>query len=135
MKNKILQILQETEESAIIYAWNYFCENANRFDDMIESMDNFNDHFSNMEPVEIALRVYYGNDEGRNETSFNPNRNYFYFNGYGNPVSFDYIYNSYSKEFSAPVYIDELIEYMIENKEACFIDEVQELFDEVGDDE
>ena len=51
------------------------------------------------------------------------------FNGYGNIISFDYIYNSCSDEFYY-IWIDELIEYITENKEAFGNDDIQEILDE-----
>ena len=63
------------------------------YDDKIYSMENLNDIFSNDKPEEILRRAFYGYDEPVNKDGqrqpFNPNRGYFYFNGYGNLVSID----------------------------------------------
>ncbi len=45
------------------------------------SMDTFNELMHGVEPLEIANRIYFGN--------FNPNDEYFRFNGYGNLESLD----------------------------------------------
>ena len=61
------------------------------YDDKIYPMDDLNELFSNEKPDEIIRRAFYGYDEPRTKDEqrepFNPNREYFYFNGYGNLVS------------------------------------------------
>ena len=61
------------------------------YDDKIYPMEELNEFFSNEKPDEIIRRAFYGYDEPINENEqrqqFNPNREYFYFNGYGNVVS------------------------------------------------
>ena len=48
------------------------------FDDCVYfDMDEFDDFMSNYSPMEIARLIFFGND-------FNPNDDYFRFNGYGN---------------------------------------------------
>ena len=63
------------------------------YDDQIYPMEQLNEIFQGTEPEEILKRAFYGYDEpyknGDPSRPFNPNRNYFYFNGYGNLVSID----------------------------------------------
>ena len=63
------------------------------YDDKCYPMDDLNEFFSNEKPDEILKRAFYGYDEPVNKDEqrqpFNPNREYFYFNGYGNLVSID----------------------------------------------
>lgn len=92
----------------------YFKENKEVFNDCIEELDNYNSYlgddryyfmeeldemYCNTEITEVLTRAFYGYDEDNYYTdkdgqkiysSFNPNRIYFYFNGYGNLVSSDY---------------------------------------------
>ena len=84
-------------------------------DDRVLPMDYFDDYFRGLPPIEIATRVYYGSDEWGDE--FNPNREYFYFNGYGNPVSCD-----------APDYSDHLDHYAVDemHRHRDWIDEIDE---------
>lgn len=102
----------------------YFKENEDVFNDCIEeldsykgwlnddryySMDELDEFYSGVEPLEILRRAFYGHDDDTyeynqfgercNHGEFNPNREYFYYNGYGNLVSTDY------KDYSA--YLDE----------------------------
>ena len=105
---------KRTKEAIIADIIQYFKENEDVFNDCMEDLDSYNgylgdDRYYNMEelndiycgqePQEILFRAFYGFDadswhtdsRGDKEYSaFNPNRNYFYFNGYGNLVSSDY---------------------------------------------
>lgn len=129
----------------------YFESNEDVFNDCIEELDNYNGYlgdnryyfmddldeiYQNELPTEILCRAFYGRD---NDTwtidkegnitygEFNPNREYFYYNGYGNLVSSDY------KDYS--IWLDEFtIETMKEYKEYIYTieenEDLQKLFDE-----
>lgn len=130
----------------------FFKENEDVFNDCIEELDGYNGYlnddryysmdeldelYTGTEPSEILRRAYYGYDaetyitdgSGNKEYGqFNPNREYFTYNGYGNLVSADY------KDYSA--HLDKYaIEAMSENRN--YIDtiedneELTELFDEL----
>lgn len=130
----------------------YFEKNGDIFTDCIEELDSYNgylgdSHYYSMDeldefykgsdPLEILRRAYYGRDDDTYTTDssgnktygeFNPNRDYFYYNGYGNLVSSDY------KDYSA--LLDHYaIEAMSENR--YYIDsidndeELTALFDEL----
>lgn len=62
----------------LVGLWN---ENAEA-DDMVYQMYQLDETMENDSPTEIALRIFHGD--------FNPNDDYFCFNGYGNLVSFSY---------------------------------------------
>lgn len=59
-------------------------------DDRYYYMDDINEIFFDSDPVEILIQAFCGYDEDIEGSSFNPNREYFKFNGYGNLVSSDY---------------------------------------------
>ena len=68
-------------------------------DDRYYEMETLNDLYYGAEPLEILRRAYFGRDDDtwttdsrgdRTYGEFNPNRDYFYYNGYGNLVSSDY---------------------------------------------
>ena len=130
----------------------YFENNEDIFNDCMEeldgyigylgdnryySMDELDEFYRDSDPLEILRRAYYGRDDDTwttdsngNKTygEFNPNRDYFYYNGYGNLVSSDY------KDYSA--HLDHYaIEAMSENR--SYIDsidndeELTALFDEL----
>ena len=105
----------EQRQAAIDKIIDYFNDNEEIFNQCVEELDSWNgylgdDRYYDMEmlgefyhgtdPVELLERAFYGHDDetydidedGRknfSRSSFNPNRNYFYYNGYGNLVSSD----------------------------------------------
>ena len=133
----------------------YFKNNEDIFNDCMEELDGYNgylndnryylmeeldDFYRDSDPLEILYRAYYGRDDDTwttdntgNKTygEFNPNREYFYYNGYGNLVSSDY------KDYSH-LLDNYAIEAMNENR--CYIDsidndeELTALFDELEQD-
>lgn len=110
-------------------------------DDRYYSMDELNELYSGTDPIDLLNRAYFGRDaetwhtdsHGEKEYGpFNPNREYFTFNGYGNLVSADY------KDYSA--LLDKYaVESMAENRRYIYeIDgdpDLRELFDALENDE
>lgn len=106
-------------------------------DDRYFTMDELDEHYIGIEPSEILRRAYYGYDAetyttdgsgNREYGQFNPNRDYFTYNGYGNLVSADY------KDYTG--YLDKYaIEAISENRR--YIDSIEQsdelatLFDEL----
>lgn len=98
-------------------------------DDRYYTMDELDECFIGTEPSEILHRAFYGYDaETYTYGQFNPNRDYFTYNGYGNLVSADY------KDYTG--YLDKYaIEAMGENRR--YIDSIEQsnelaaLFDEL----
>ena len=129
----------------------YFEANEEEFITVIEELDGYNgylgdDRYYNMDeldemlygltPSEVLARTFYGGDDDTkdangNRGEFNPNREYFYYNGYGNLVSTDYKDNY--KYHLDDYFIDELIE------NACYLDEIPaavvELIEEIEENE
>lgn len=101
-------------EAAIAAIIEYFNNNGDVFNECMEQLDSYNGYlgddryysmddldelYSGTEASEILRRAFYGYDEetwttdrsgNREYGAFNPNRDYFRFNGYGNLVSADY---------------------------------------------
>lgn len=128
----------------------YFEANEEEFITVIEELDGYNgylgdDRYYNMDeldemlygltPSEVLARTFYGGDDDTkdangNRGEFNPNREYFYYNGYGNLVSTDY------KDYSCHLdnyFVDELID------NACYLYEIPaavvELIEEIEENE
>jgi hypothetical protein len=130
----------------------YFEDNEDIFNSCIEELDSYNgylgddryyemymldDFYTGVKASELLERAFYGCDDDSWHTdahgekiygAFNPNREYFYYNGYGNLVSADY------KDYSA--HLDSwVVESMLDNR--YYIDtindteELQELFFEL----
>lgn len=134
----------------------FFEENENIFNSCIEELDGYNGYlgdnryyymedlkelFSGEDPIDILNRAYFGRDDDAWNTNahgekeygpFNPNREYFYFNGYGNLVSSNY------KDYSA--YIDAYaVEAMQEARQWIYTiednEELSQLFDELEEEQ
>ena len=151
MTNNTIKTTRTVEQiTADIIA--YFNDNDDVFNDCIEELDDYNGYlgddryysmdeldefYRDSDPLEILRRAYYGRDDdvyttysNGNKTygEFNPNRDYFYYNGYGNLVSSDY------KDYS-----HKLDNYAIEamNENRIYIDTIDDnedlkvLFDEL----
>lgn len=97
-------------------------------DDRYYSMDELDEFYNGVEPSEILRRAFYGYDSetyttdssgNREYGAFNPNRNYFTYNGYGNLVSADY------KDYS-----DKLDHYAVEE-----MSENRDYINSIDDDE
>ena len=138
-------------ENAINAIIEYFKGNEDVFNDCMEQLDSYNGYlgddryyemyeldefYGECKPSELLMRFFYGYDEDtsseNNHTEFNPNREYFRYNGYGNLVSANY------KDYSA--HLDHwAIENMEENRtEVDAIDEnseLSELFDKLEESE
>lgn len=131
-EEKIIALFKEMDEAEVIRIWNEYCYATNCYDDEIMDSYQMEEWLNNCGDVMSALnRFYFGSDDMNNNeyASANPNRDYFTFNGYGNIISFDYIYNQFTDEFYH-VDADALAEYIVENEESFFNDEIQEILDE-----
>ena len=121
-----------TKEMIIDDITAYFKNNEDVFDDCIEELDGYNGHlgddryysmdeldefYRGTDPTELLQRVYFGYDEDdviidqwgeEHQKEFNPNRDYFRYNGYGNLVSTNYKdYTSLLDEY----FVDALLQY------------------------
>lgn len=142
----------KTYDEAVESLMEYFTVNEEDFNEAIEALDSWNGYlgddryysmdeldeiYSGTEPTEILYRAFYGHDDDSYTTDsrgdreygqFNPNRNYFYFNGYGNLVSADY--KDYSDKLD-----DYAIREMIDNRDeidlASISDELEEICDAI----
>lgn len=139
--NKIIEYFENNEEMFNSCMEELDSYNGYLNDDRYYSMDELDELYNGSEPLEILRRAYYGHDadtwttDSRGERTygeFNPNRDYFTFNGYGNLISTDY------KDYSA--HLDRYaIEAMSENRSYIDTiesdDELSALFDELEQDE
>lgn len=104
----------------------YYKENTEDFNHDIEELDSFNgylgekryfpmedfsDYYQGTDPLEIMRRALFGYDDDdstlEEKKPFNPNKDYFYFNGMRNLVSTDY--RDYS-DYLDDRFIEEIIE-------------------------
>ena len=123
MKNTIKNYLMENMEEvqgivAELNSWDGSLEHLDFLD-----MEELDTYLEGLTPTEILNKMYYGD--------FNPNHEYFQFNGYENLVSF----NDWDVEEYFKTYIDDIVEALIENYTHIYIpDELLEIL-EFGEDE
>lgn len=95
----IIAYFEENEEDFNAAVEELDAYNGYLGDDRYYSMDDIDELYRDTEPSELLSRAYYGHDadtwttdsSGNKEYGeFNPNRDYFRYNGYGNLVSADY---------------------------------------------
>lgn len=82
---KLIEQYRNFSEVDKVCAHNEYCDNNNDPDNHIYFMEEFEEILANVEKMELLRMVFYGN--------FNPNDDYFAFNGYGNLISFGYAKN------------------------------------------
>lgn len=127
--DKILDFIKGLDDTDIVTLWDEYCYVADRYDDEILDACRFEEYARNTDVMKLLNQFYFGTHEGNENSSANPNANYFTFNGYGNIISFDYIYNNYTDEFNN-MYIDELIDYIIDNDNDLYNDDIRQILDE-----
>jgi hypothetical protein len=125
IKKQLRELLEQDEQlfnTAIEELDSY---NGYLGDNRYYSMDELNEFYSGTEPLELLQRAFYGWDEDMWSTDsngnktygeFNPNREYFTYNGYGNLVSSDYKDYSYLLD-------NYFIDSLIENAEYLYLDD------------
>lgn len=102
-------------------------------DERVVPMEELDEYYQGTDPLEVLRRAFFGYDDV-NSTSdqkapFNPNRDYFYLNGYGNLVS--------TNERDYSDYLDEeFVEDIISNSSNLALsDGAQEILDKYEDQE
>ena len=125
MQEQLKELFEQDEQlfSAAIEELDSY--NGYLSDNRYYSMDELNEFYSDTEPLELLQRAYFGRDNDTwttdssgNKTygEFNPNREYFTYNGYGNLVSSNYKDYSYLLD-------DYFIDDLIENAEYLYLDD------------
>ena len=105
----IKAIIGDASDDEVIRAWGAFCENTDRYDDVV--YDNDNDTYQMLfgDNIDEALRAASYGD-------FNYTDSYVVINGYGNLDTFSYLCSS-----KCPVDKDELADYFYENQDEFYI--------------
>lgn len=138
---RIIEIFKEDEDLFEECIEQLDAYNGYLGDDRFYPMEELEELLSNKSPLDLLNMGYFGRDDetwhydssgNKIYTSFNPNRNYFYFNGYGNLCSCNY------KDYSS--HLDKwAIESMVENRywvdAIDYNEELIELFDKLEEDQ
>ena len=94
--------LYDEEKIAVL---NEYLYDVNYSDNALFPMDEIDEILSGNTPEEIIRLAFYGGRYGFPQDNFNPNDEYFSFNGYGNLVSIpDYLIQEYCEP-----YLDDMI--------------------------
>ena len=117
-KQKLVDYINSMKTEEIVELHNSYCEAAGYEDDRIYSMWDLDDLLSDTKPVDILCMSFHG--------SFNPHHEFFWFNGYGNLKSADYITDM-------PIFASDIANYILSNDDSLGNDEIQEILD--GEDE
>ena len=109
----IKNIIACMEESDAVALHNEYCYETNDYDDEIIEMERFDEICEGMTPSDIARSIFYGD--------FNPNHEYFHFNGYGNFES-----TNYPTDW---IYPGDIAREIVDREESFRNDEIQEEID------
>lgn len=136
---KIIEFLEENDDILTECAEQLDSYDGYIGDGRYYPMEELDELMSGKDPSELLRMAFYGYDEdtfttdshgSRTYGSFNPNRDYFTFNGYGNLVSSDYVdYSGYLDRY----FIEALEEARRWVDAIDDNDELAALFDELED--
>lgn len=115
----IKNIIEGMDDFDAIALHNEYCYETNNYGDEIIEMERFNEICEGMIPSDIANHIFYGD--------FNPNHEYFHFDGYGNLESTDYPTNW--------IYPGDIAREVVDRECSFENDEIQEEIDSWSDDE
>lgn len=112
-KNRITELKEVLDNLDEETLFNLHNEIEDGGDDEIFEMDMFNEMAEGYSPIDLAQRIFFGD--------FNPNHNYFRYNGYANFESTDFP--------SDWIYTSDLAHTIFNDYDSYGIDEIEELFD------
>ena len=109
----IKNIIEDMDESDAVALHNEYCYETNDYDDEIIEMERFDEICEGMTPSDIANHIFYGD--------FNPNHEYFHYNGYGNFES-----TNYPTDW---IYPGDIAREVVDREKSFGNDEIQEEID------
>ena len=115
----IKNIIEDMDESDAVALHNEYCYETNDYDDEIIEMERFDEICEGMTPIEIANHIFYGD--------FNPNHEYFHYDGYGNFES-----TNYPTDW---IYPGDIAREVVDREKSFGNDEIQEEIDSWSEDD
>ena len=115
---KLVDYINSMNDEELIELHNRYCEAAGYEDDRIYSMYELDEILEGRTPTDILSMGFYGD--------FRPHHDFFWFNGYGNLESADYITDM-------PIYASDIANYILSEGDSLGNDEIKEILD--GEDE
>ena len=120
-REKLIDLLQEMDDTTLVFLYNDYCQVVNHFDDEIYYIDMFDEIFNGQDPFDIATKIHYGD--------FNPAYEYFKFNGYGN------IESICKWELDRFIDIPEIVDYILDNDYSFENNDVLYILDDIEEEE
>lgn len=109
----IKNIIEDMDDSDAVALHNEYCYETNDYDDEIIEMERFDEICEGMTPSDIANHIFYGD--------FNPNHEYFHYDGYGNFES-----TNYPTDW---IYPSDIAREVVDREKSFGNDEIQEEID------
>ena len=114
-KELIVEVLEGLTDSELLSIGNEYRSEVNGFDDGIYTIEDLDMVVEGQDAYWLACRIYYGD--------FRPTADYFKIDGYGNLKSIE------SHELSDYIEVEEIAEYCVNNNNAFYNDDIQEILD------
>ena len=118
-RKKLVDYINSMNTDKIVELHNSYCEAARYEDDRIYSMYELDEILEGRTPTDILSMGFYGD--------FRPQHDFFWFNGYGNLKSADYIADM-------PIFAIDIANYILSEEDSLGNDEIQEILDEDEED-
>jgi hypothetical protein len=119
-KEKLIDLLQETNYPELVLLHNDYCYAIDDVDNVIYSVDVFEEVFQGSTPWEIANRVHFGD--------FNPFYEYFKFDGYGNIKSIP------EHGLDSTIEIVEIVDYILSKDFDFDSNDIRYILDDIEED-
>lgn len=116
--SRVREYLEDLDVDSLVEIHNHV-EDETAGESRVYPMWEAADVLRDFEPMQVASMVYYGD--------FCPARDYFWFNGYGNLESSDFLPDV--------VFTSDLARYIVDEGDDCGNDEIREILDEDDDDD
>ena len=118
-RKKLVDYINGMGIEEIVELHNSYCEAAGYEDDRIYSMYELDELLEGRTPTDILSMGFYGD--------FRPQHDFFWFNGYGNLKSADYITDM-------PIFAIDIANYILSAEDSLNNDEIKEILDEEDND-
>ena len=114
-RKKLVDYINDMKTEEIVELHNSYCEAAGYEDNRIYSMYELDELLEGRTPTDILSMGFYGD--------FRPQHDFFWFNGYGNLESADYIADM-------PIFAIDIANYILSEEDSLGNDEIQEILDD-----
>ena len=118
-RKKLVAYINDMKTEEIVELHNSYCEAAGYEDNRIYSMYELDELLEGRTPTDILSMGFYGD--------FRPHHDFFWFNGYGNLKTADYIADM-------PIFAIDIDNYILSEKDSLGNDEIQEILDKEDND-